>query len=80
MGTPTEQSSLVTGNGTSRRVADHRSQHVRLDVSINPRTGLILDELAAQFDTSRAVVVRSLLRWALTNRDWRQQGLLWRDD
>lgn len=80
MGMSTEQLNIVTGNATSRRVADHRAQHVRLDVSVSPRTGLTLDDLATHFGTSRAVVVRSLLRFALTNRDWRQQGLLWRDD
>lgn len=80
MGTSTEQINIVTGNASSRRVAGHRAQHVRLDVSVSPRTGVTLDDLAAQFGTSRAVVVRSLIRFALTNRDWRQQGLLWRDE
>ncbi len=80
MDTNRAKKALVTGNATSRRVAEHRSQHVRLDVSINPRIGLTLDDLASHFDTSRSVVVRSLLRFALTNRDWRQQGLLWRDE
>lgn len=74
----TEKSQFVTGNAA--RVAAHRSQHVRFDVSVLPRTGDAVDELASQFDTSRAVVVRSLLRFALTNRNWKVQGLLWVDE
>lgn len=74
------QPRAITGNTSAVRVADHRSKHVRLDVSVSPRIGTTLDELASQYGTTRAVVVRSLLRFALTNRDWRSQGLLWGDD
>lgn len=80
MGTPASFPRAVAGNTSALRVADHRSRHVRLDVSISPRTGLTLDELASQYGTTRAVVVRSLLRFALTNRDWKSQGLLWVDE
>lgn len=71
-------SEFISGNAA--RVAKHRSEHVRLDVSVTHRTGQAVDELALQFDTSRAVVVRSLLRFALTNRNWKAQGLLWKDE
>lgn len=71
---------VVSGNTSSVRVADHRSRYVRLDVSLPPRTGAVIDSLASAYDCSRAEVVRSLLRWALANRDWKTQGLLWRDD
>lgn len=76
-------SQSVTGNRgraaatVALRVADHRSKHVRLDVSVSPRIGSTLDELASQYCTTRAVVVRSMLRFALTNRDWKTQGLIW---
>lgn len=59
------------------RVAEFRARHVRLDVSIAPQTGATIDDLAEQFDCSRSVVVRSLLRYALTNRNWESMGLLW---
>lgn len=77
---PSSETRAITGNTSAVRVADHRSKHVRLDVSVSPRIGTTLDELASQYGTTRAVVVRSLLRFALTNRDWRSQGLLWGDD
>lgn len=76
---PTDSSNIVTGNA-ALRVVKHRSSHVRLDVSLPPRTASSLDALALQYECPRAVVVRSLLRWALANRDWGTQGLLWRDD
>lgn len=75
-----EKRAVVTGNTSAVRVADHRSKHVRLGVSVNLPTGKTIDDLALAFDCKKAVVVRSLLRYALTNRDWKKQGLLWRDD
>lgn len=80
MGISAAPGANVTGNTGALRVAEHRSKHVRLDVSILPRTGDAIDALASQYDCSRAVVVRSLLRFALTNRDWSKVGLVWRDD
>ena len=72
----------VTGNDPKKvaeRVAAHREKYARLDVSIQVHTADTIDELAEQFGTSRALVVRSLLRFALTNRNWKTQGLLWSD-
>lgn len=77
MALSTEKRSVVTGNTSAVRVADHRSKHVRLDVSVNLPIGKTLDDLACQYGCSKAVVVRSMLRFALTNRDWRSQGLIW---
>lgn len=73
----------VTGNASpssdSLRVAKFRSKHARLDVPVSLPIGQTVDELALYFDCPKAVVVRSLLRFALTNRDWKKQGLLWRE-
>jgi hypothetical protein len=79
MGIPAPSPRAVTGNTSAVRVADHRSRHVRLDVSIPPRTGMVVDDLASQYGCTRSEVVRSLLRFALTNRDWKTQGLIWRE-
>ena len=76
----TGEREVVSGNTSRVRVADHRSKHVRLDVSVSLRTGSTLDELASQYCTTRAVVVRSMIRFALTNRDWKTQGLIWAGD
>ena len=77
----------VTGNvdrgrpvaSDSQRVAKFRSKHARLDVPISLPIGKTIADLASQYGCSKAVVVRSLLRFALTNRDWKNQGLLWGD-
>lgn len=86
MSLSTEKRNIVTGPGRPRthasdsaRVANFRSKNARLDVPIPLPIGQTVDDLASQYGCSKAVVVRSLLRFALTNRDWRSQGLLWGD-
>ena len=83
---PIDSVDFVTGRGRPRihasdsaRVAEFRSKHARLDVAIPPPIGSTIADLASQYGCSKAVVVKSLLRFALTNRDWRSQGLLWGD-
>lgn len=73
-----QKSSPVTGNASSR-VARHRAAHCRLEVSVSPQVGATIDDLALLFECNRSVVVRSLLRYALTSRDWKRLGLLWRE-
>lgn len=69
------QREIISGNAA--RVAKHRATHARLDVSVPAHISATIDELAEMFGTSRAVVLRSMLRFALTNRDWKKLGLLW---
>lgn len=76
---PASQPRAITGNASALRVAEHRSRHVRLDVSLPLRIGSTIDDLASFYGCTKAEVVRSLLRFALTNRDWKTQGLLWRE-
>jgi len=66
----------VTGNACSR-VAEHRAQYGRLDVSIPLHLEETIADLARENHAKKADVVRILLRFALTNRDWKSQGLLW---
>jgi hypothetical protein len=86
MGQSADSANIVTGAGRPRihasdsvRVAEFRSKHARLDVPISLPIGKTIEDLALYFGCSKADVVRSLLRFALTNRDWRKQGLLWGD-
>lgn len=78
MALPDPQKPLVTGNSASR-VAAHRSRHKRLDVSVSLQMGDTIQGLASHYGCSEADVVRSMLRFASTNRDWYRQGLIWRD-
>lgn len=75
----TENHAVVTGNTSALRVAEFRSKHARLDVPIPLPIGKTIDDLALYFGCSKAEAVRSLLRFALTNRDWKKQGLIWGD-
>lgn len=70
-----DQRDFISGNAA--RVAKHRAAHARLDVSVPANISDTIDELAEMFGTSRAVVTRSMIRFALTNRDWKKLGLLW---
>lgn len=86
MALPTKARNNVTGAGRPRihasdsaRVVEFRSKNARLDVPISLPIGKTIEDLASQYGCSKAVVVRSLLRFALTNRDWRSQGLIWGD-
>lgn len=63
----------------SSRLGEFRSKHGRIDVPVSLGVAQTIDALASDFGCSKAVVVRSLLRFALTNRDWKKQGLLWGD-
>lgn len=57
------------------RVRAHRAKLARLDVSIKPEIADTIGEIAAALDCSRNEVMNSLVRFALTNRNWKQVGL-----
>lgn len=62
------------------RTAAHRAANPTLVVIVTPRIADSVESIAGQFDVSKAVVIRSLLRFALTNRDWKRQGLIHLDN
>ena len=79
---PTDQANFVTGNGRPRvhasdsgRVAAYRKTHVRLDLVLSQDLGSTIDDLSLYLDCSKNELVGSLVRFALTNRNWRVQGL-----
>lgn len=53
----------------------HREKVARLDVETTHGIKRTVESLAHDFDTSKNAVANSLLRFALNNRNWRQQGL-----
>lgn len=72
----------VTGPGRPRlhasdsdRVAFFRSTKVRVEVVLPRDTGARLSEISSSLDCSRNELLLSLVRFALTNRDWRRLGL-----
>ena len=72
-----QTAAAVTGNAA--RVAAHRERHARLDVSLPIRVDKTIEQLASENSTIKSAVVRMLIRYALTNRDWVSHGLIWRD-
>jgi hypothetical protein len=78
----TQDKKSVTGPGRSRlhasdsqRVASFRSAKVRVEVLLPQETGARLSEIASSLDCSRNELLLSLVKFALTNRDWRRLGL-----
>lgn len=70
------QSQNVSGNadGATRRQR-FRQRHARIDFVTTPRIHATVQGLAQHLGCSRNDVMNSLVRFALTNRNWRQVGL-----
>lgn len=58
------------------RVRAHRAKQARLDVLIKPEIAQTLTSIAGELDCSKNELLNSLIRFALTNRNWRQLGLM----
>lgn len=66
----------IHADQASRRAA-YLAVHDRFDLVTTRLTGESIRELATLFGCSNAEVLNDLVRYALTNRNWKQQGLLW---
>jgi hypothetical protein len=61
---------------SAARVRAHRAKQARLDVLIKPEIAETLASIAGELDCSKNELLNSLIRFALTNRNWRQLGLM----
>jgi hypothetical protein len=68
----------IHADAQARRVA-YLADKMRFDLILTTRIGNTVNDLAAQYETSTSQVLNDLIRYALTNRDWKGQGLLWHD-
>ncbi len=59
----------------ARRVQAHRAAHARLDVVVAPELKASIASIAAELGFKDAEVIRDMLKFALTNRNWKQVGL-----
>lgn len=57
------------------RVRAHRAKLARLDVAIKPEISETIAQIAGELDCSRNELLNSMIRFALTNRNWKQVGL-----
>lgn len=61
---------------SAARVKAHRAKVVRLEASLPVHTGDVVTALARDLGHSRNEVLYNLIQFALTNRNWRQLGLM----
>lgn len=59
----------------ARRVQAHREAHARLDVVVSRDLKASIAGIAAELGFKDAEVIRDMLKFALTNRNWKQVGL-----
>ena len=57
------------------RKAAYRADKARIDFTDKPEIVATLNEIAADLDCSKNELLQSLVRFALTNRNWKQVGL-----
>ena len=63
---------------TAARVKAHRASLARLDALVKPETKATIKSIAEALDASQNEVIEHLIRFALTNRNWKQVGLMGR--
>lgn len=60
----------------SERQAAYRARHPRYEVAFNnAETKATIEDIAAALDVSMNDAINSMLKFALTNRDWKRLGL-----
>lgn len=65
---------LVHASAAARKAA-YRAQKARIDYTDKPAIAATLEEIAAELDCSKNELMQSLVRFALTNRNWKRVGL-----
>jgi hypothetical protein len=53
----------------------YREKHYRLDLLIAKNLGETLDEICARHNVSRNTAAKAMLKFALTNHDWKSDFL-----
>ena len=64
----------VHANAAARKAA-YRADKARIDYTDKPAIAATLEEIAAALDCSKNELMQSLVRIALTNRNWKTVGL-----
>lgn len=60
---------------SAARVRAHRAKAARVEFTDKPEIKQTIADIAAQLGVSESDVMRSITRFALTNRNWKQVGL-----
>jgi hypothetical protein len=63
-------------SSSAARKQAFRAKSHRVDLTVKPETGATLVDIAASLDCSQNELVANLIRFALTNRNWKSMGLM----
>lgn len=61
------------------RQAAYRARTVKLEAAVSPQVGASIAEISEHLEVPKNMLIKSMIRFALTNRDWKKQGLIWGD-
>lgn len=67
-----------THKNAAARQAAFRAVNRRLELTVSTELGATIDGLAVYLDTTKNALVTAMLKYALTNRNWRINGV-WLD-
>lgn len=61
----------------AERQAAYRARNSKVEATITPDMAATIEEIAQGLDVSKNTLVRAMLRFALTNHNWKKSGLIW---
>jgi hypothetical protein len=70
----TGRPSLHVSNAARKQA--FRAKSHRVDLTVKPETGATLVDIAGALDCSQNELIANLIRFALTNRNWKSMGLM----
>lgn len=59
----------------AERQAAFRAKHFRMDITLTNETGETITNLVQKLDVSKNALIESMIKFALTNRNWELHGL-----
>lgn len=66
----------IYADATERQSA-FRARNAKVDATISKEMDASIKEIAVHLDVSKNMLVRSMLRFALTNHNWKKSGIVW---
>ena len=66
----------IYANAAERQAA-YRENNARVDLVLPKDLNATLDDIAQSLDLTKNSLVNAMVRFALTNRNWKTQGAAW---
>jgi len=67
----------IYANAAERQAA-YRENNARVDLVLSKELNATLDDIAHDLDLTKNSLVNAILRFALTNHNWKTQGAAWK--